>query len=186
VSFNASVFRDPEGNVRGIFAVARDVTEQRRLEEQIREQQNYSRGLIEASVDRERADPHLPRAVPGPERDVLETIAALLKAAGHHVFGAASGPDGLARAAAERPDIILVDYTMPGMDGLETTRGLKTQSATRAIPVVALTAAMSSRVKALMQAGCIAFIPKPIDPATFARQVEDFLQATVARRRPGD
>ncbi len=51
VSFNASVFKDTEGNVRGIFAVARDVTEQRRLEEQLREQQNYSRGLIESSVD---------------------------------------------------------------------------------------------------------------------------------------
>jgi PAS domain S-box-containing protein len=51
VSFNASVFKDTEGNVRGIFAVARDVTEQRRLEGQLREQQNYSRGLIEASVD---------------------------------------------------------------------------------------------------------------------------------------
>ena len=51
VSFNASVFKDTDGNVRGIFAVARDVTEQRRLEEQLREQQNYSRGLIESSVD---------------------------------------------------------------------------------------------------------------------------------------
>jgi len=51
VSFNASIFRDPEGNVRGIFAVARDVTEQRLLEQQLREQQNYSRSLIEASVD---------------------------------------------------------------------------------------------------------------------------------------
>ncbi|OFX19355.1 MAG: hypothetical protein A2V77_19170 [Anaeromyxobacter sp. RBG_16_69_14] len=51
VSFNASIFKDPEGNVRGIFAVARDVTEQRRLEQQLREQQNYSRSLIEASVD---------------------------------------------------------------------------------------------------------------------------------------
>jgi PAS domain S-box-containing protein len=51
VSFNASIFKDTEGNVRGIFAVARDVTEQRRLEEQLREQQNYSRGLIDASVD---------------------------------------------------------------------------------------------------------------------------------------
>jgi PAS domain S-box-containing protein len=51
VSFNASIFRDTEGRVKGIFAVARDVTEQRSLETQIREQQNYSRGLIEASVD---------------------------------------------------------------------------------------------------------------------------------------
>jgi PAS domain S-box-containing protein len=51
VSFNASIFKDTGGNVRGIFAVARDVTEQRRLELQLREQQNYARGLIEASVD---------------------------------------------------------------------------------------------------------------------------------------
>ncbi|MBI3563529.1 MAG: PAS domain S-box protein [Gammaproteobacteria bacterium] len=51
VSFNASVFKDTEGKIKGIFAVARDVTEQRRLEEQLREQQNYSRGLIESSVD---------------------------------------------------------------------------------------------------------------------------------------
>ncbi len=51
VSFNASVFKDTEGEVRGIFAVARDVTEQRRLEEKLREQQNYNRGLIESSVD---------------------------------------------------------------------------------------------------------------------------------------
>src|SRR6185436_5328163 len=51
VSFNASVFRDRAGNVRGIFAVARDVTEQRRLEEKLRESENYNRGLIESSVD---------------------------------------------------------------------------------------------------------------------------------------
>ncbi|MGH7924715.1 MAG: PAS domain S-box protein [Candidatus Binatus sp.] len=51
VSFNASIFKSAQGEVRGIFAVARDVTEQRGLEEQLREQQNYSRSLIEASVD---------------------------------------------------------------------------------------------------------------------------------------
>ncbi len=51
VSFNASIFKDTQGKVKGIFAVARDVTEQRRLEQELREQQNYSRGLIEASVD---------------------------------------------------------------------------------------------------------------------------------------
>jgi len=51
VSFNASVFKDPVGNVRGIFASARDITDRVRLEEQLREQQNYLRGLIESSVD---------------------------------------------------------------------------------------------------------------------------------------
>jgi PAS domain S-box-containing protein len=51
VSFNASVFNDPAGNVRGIFASARDITDRVRLEEQLREQQTYLRGLIESSVD---------------------------------------------------------------------------------------------------------------------------------------
>ncbi|TLZ59606.1 MAG: PAS domain S-box protein, partial [Methanobacteriota archaeon] len=51
VSFNASVFRDTERRVKGIFASARDITEQRKLEEQVRESQNYNRGLIESSVD---------------------------------------------------------------------------------------------------------------------------------------
>jgi len=51
VSFNASVFRDIEGKVKGIFAAARDITAQKRLEEQIRESQNYNRGLIESNID---------------------------------------------------------------------------------------------------------------------------------------
>lgn len=51
VSFNASVFKDPTGSVRGIFASARDITDRVRLEEQLREQQTYLRGLIESSVD---------------------------------------------------------------------------------------------------------------------------------------
>ena len=51
VSFNASVFKDQAGNVRGIFASARDITDRVRLEEQLREQQSYLRGLIESSVD---------------------------------------------------------------------------------------------------------------------------------------
>src|SRR5438093_13618857 len=51
VSFNASVFKDPSGAVRGIFASARDITDRVRLEEQLRENQAYNRGLIESSVD---------------------------------------------------------------------------------------------------------------------------------------
>src|SRR4030095_9487980 len=51
VSFNASIFKDPSGEVRGIFASARDITDRVRLEEQLREQQTYLRGLIESSVD---------------------------------------------------------------------------------------------------------------------------------------
>src|SRR5690242_6491797 len=51
VSFNASVFREPSGEVRGIFASARDITEQARLQTQLAEERAYNRGLIEASLD---------------------------------------------------------------------------------------------------------------------------------------
>src|SRR5438128_3185463 len=51
VSFNASVFKDPSGDVRGIFASARDITEQARLQNQLAEERAYNRGLIEASLD---------------------------------------------------------------------------------------------------------------------------------------
>src|SRR5206468_4979793 len=51
VSYNASTFRDAEGRLQGVFAAARDITEQKKLEQQLRESQAYNRGLIEASVD---------------------------------------------------------------------------------------------------------------------------------------
>src|ERR1051326_6809928 len=51
VSYNASTFRDAAGKLQGVFAAARDITEQKKLEQQLRESQSYNRGLIEASVD---------------------------------------------------------------------------------------------------------------------------------------
>src|SRR5207245_5483361 len=51
VSFNASVFKDTEGRVAGILAAARDITQQKRLEQELREQQTYNRGLIESNID---------------------------------------------------------------------------------------------------------------------------------------
>src|SRR5439155_1335970 len=76
VSFNASVFKDTAGGVRGIFAVARDVTEQRRLEEQLREQQNYNRGLIESSVDA--------LVTVDPDRTVTDVNEQTVKLAGYN------------------------------------------------------------------------------------------------------
>src|SRR6185312_3631666 len=51
VSYNATTFRDAQGRLKGVFAAARDITDQKRLEEQLRQAQNYNRGLIESSVD---------------------------------------------------------------------------------------------------------------------------------------
>src|SRR5207245_3769714 len=51
VSYNATTFRSADGRLKGVFAAARDITDQKRLEEELRQTQNYTRGLIEASVD---------------------------------------------------------------------------------------------------------------------------------------
>src|SRR6185503_2108985 len=82
VSFNASVYRDTEGKVQGIFAAARDITDQNRLEEELRQAQNYTRGLIESSVDPMiTVDPGLTIT------DVNEQMVRLTEIAKEHLIG---------------------------------------------------------------------------------------------------
>jgi PAS domain S-box-containing protein len=75
VSLNASVFRDPDGRIKGIFASSRDVTDQRALEEQLRESQNYNRGLIEASADA--------MVIVDPELVITDVNEQMVKVTGH-------------------------------------------------------------------------------------------------------
>src|SRR5262245_65933818 len=70
---------------------------------------------------------------------VLTTVAELLIAHGHRVLNAAKGREGIELARSERPDLILVDYHMPEMDGLAVVAELKSDTQTRTIPVVAFT-----------------------------------------------
>ena len=87
----------------------------------------------------------------------------LLQSAGHTVLSATDAEAGLAVARADRPDLILMDIQLPGMDGLEATRLLKLDEATRAIPVIALTAlAMKGDEERIRAAGCNGYIAKPM------------------------
>jgi two-component system cell cycle response regulator DivK len=87
----------------------------------------------------------------------------LLESAGHTVLSATDAEAGLALARAEQPDVILMDIQLAGMDGLEATGLLKRDDATRAIPVIALTAlAMKGDEERIRAAGCDAYIAKPI------------------------
>ncbi|HEY2065624.1 MAG TPA: response regulator [Gemmatimonadaceae bacterium] len=87
----------------------------------------------------------------------------LLQSAGHDVLSATDAEAGLALAHTEQPDLILMDIQLPSMDGLEATMLLKRDAATRAIPVVALTAlAMKGDKERILAAGCDAYIAKPI------------------------
>jgi CheY-like chemotaxis protein len=82
---------------------------------------------------------------------------------GYAVILAVTGEDALARAAAEMPDLVLMDMSLPAMDGWEATRRLKADPATAAIPVIGLSArAMASDREKALEAGCNDYDTKPI------------------------
>ena len=99
----------------------------------------------------------------------------LLESAGHVVINATDAEAGLMLARAEQPQLILMDIQLPGMDGLEATRLLKQDDATRSIPVIALTAlAMKGDEERIRAAGCDGYIAKPL-------AYKDFLAIVSAR-----
>ena len=87
----------------------------------------------------------------------------LLESAGHTVLTATDAEAGLTLARDQQPNLILMDIQLPGMDGLEATALLKQDAATRAIPVIALTAlAMKGDEERIRAAGCDGYIAKPL------------------------
>ena len=110
------------------------------------------------------------------EPDVQLIARLSLKKAGFTVVTAGNGLEALERVAAERPDVILLDWMMPDMDGYETCRWLKADPATADIPVVFLTARVQeaevARALALGAAGCIG---KPFDALTLGQRVKELV-----------
>ena len=87
----------------------------------------------------------------------------LLESAGHTLLSATDAEVGLALAREQRPDLILMDIQLPGMDGLQATMQLKRDPSTQAIPVIALTAlAMKGDEERIRAAGCDGYIAKPM------------------------
>jgi two-component system cell cycle response regulator DivK len=93
----------------------------------------------------------------------MTLVVFLLQSAGYTVLSAQDAEAGLTLAREELPDLILMDIQLPGMDGLEATAMLKRDEATRAIPVIALTAlAMRGDEERIRAAGCDGYIAKPM------------------------
>jgi CheY-like chemotaxis protein len=100
----------------------------------------------------------------------------LLKAAGHEVIEAADGATGIVEARARRPDLVLMDLSLPGMDGWEALRRLRADGGTRDLRIVALTAhAMAGMRDEALAAGFDGYLSKPIDALTFAATVSSFV-----------
>lgn len=108
-------------------------------------------------------------------RDVL---SRRLVRNGYDVLIAEDGAKGLSAATDGKPDLILMDMSLPVMDGWEATRRLKAEPQTRAIPVIALTAhAMSSDREKAVAAGCDDYDTKPVELERLLAKIERLLQA---------
>lgn len=102
----------------------------------------------------------------------------LLQSVGHTVLSATDAETGLTMAREEQPNLILMDIQLPGMDGLQATTVLKRDGATRAIPVIALTAlAMKGDEERIRAAGCDGYIAKPMRYQEFLKTVAEQLVA---------
>jgi CheY-like chemotaxis protein len=102
----------------------------------------------------------------------------LLKSKGHTVYEATTGEEAVELARTQRPDLILMDVQLPGLDGLAATRILKADPATKDIPVVVLTAyAMQGDRERALAAGCDGYISKPINTKEFTVAVSRYLAA---------
>ncbi|MBI4247597.1 MAG: response regulator [Candidatus Rokubacteria bacterium] len=112
--------------------------------------------------------------------DNVYMMQTRLTRAGFAVVVAPDGEQGVAMAATEAPDLVLMDLRLPGIDGWEATRRLKAAPATKAIPVIALSAhAMAGDREKALAAGCDDYDTKPVD---FAKLLEK-IQTILARRR---
>ncbi|NLE09709.1 MAG: response regulator [Dehalococcoidales bacterium] len=100
----------------------------------------------------------------------------VLQVSGYETIEAIDGRQGVHLAATEKPDLILMDIQIPHIDGLEATRIIKADEATRHIPIVALTAyAMKGDEERILNAGCDGYIAKPITIDTFLEKVAEYL-----------
>jgi two-component system, cell cycle response regulator DivK len=107
-----------------------------------------------------------------------DMLSRRLARKGFEVVCAVDGAEGVAMATSEVPDLILMDMSLPVMDGWEATRRLKAAAATRAIPVIALTAhAMDGDEQKARDAGCDDYDTKPIDLPRLLAKIEIFLPA---------
>lgn len=103
-----------------------------------------------------------------------DMLCRRLSRKGYSVLVAEDGVEGLSVARAQTPDLIIMDLSLPYVDGWEASRRLKADAATSAIPIIALTAhAMSTDKEKALAAGCDDFDTKPIDFARLLQKIDD-------------
>ena len=112
----------------------------------------------------------------------LELTTDLLEANGFVVHSAQTAEEGLRLARELLPDLVLMDFSLPGMDGLSATQNLKADPLTHRLIVVGLTAnAMKGDEELALHAGCDGYLTKPIDTRTFIATIKKFIASADSR-----
>jgi two-component system, cell cycle response regulator DivK len=108
--------------------------------------------------------------------DNRQILRDLLGSAGYEMIEAGNGEAGVAAAAAEHPDLILMDIQLPILDGYEATRQIKANPDLSAIPIIVVTSyALSGDEEKARIAGCNAYVAKPYSPRQLLARIRDFL-----------
>jgi two-component system, cell cycle response regulator DivK len=109
--------------------------------------------------------------------DTYALVQFFMERNGYVMFLAVSGRDGVSAAIKQKPDLILMDLSLPEMDGWSAAKQIKSTLSTKSIPIIALTAhALVSDRKRALDAGCDDYIIKPIDMTELVRIVDQVLK----------
>lgn len=112
----------------------------------------------------------------------MRLVRKMLMAGGYEIIEASDGISGLTKAAAEKPDLILMDINLPDIDGMEVTARIKANPDLRHIPIIALTAnAMYGDRERFTAAGCDGYLAKPVTRTELLNTVAEFLDAEHSR-----
>lgn len=108
----------------------------------------------------------------------LALVTKVLTHSGYEVQGAATGESGLELVAREKPDLVLLDLDLPGIDGFEVARRLKADRKLRSIPIIAISASvMKHEREQALAAGCRCFVEKPFDIGELRVAVDEAVRA---------
>ena len=108
--------------------------------------------------------------------DMLDVLSRQLEMLGFAVITANNGVDGVEKAIGEKPDLILMDIMMPGMDGREATRRIRSNPMSKDIPILATTVLFrESELNQCIEAGCNDYLVKPFTPKELASRIEKLL-----------
>jgi CheY-like chemotaxis protein len=105
-----------------------------------------------------------------------QMLASILRFSGYAILEASSGTQAIEKAAAAKPNLILLDLDLPDMSGIDATRAIKNNRLTREIPIIACTAASrEEELEGALRAGIVDYLQKPVPAALIKAKIQEFI-----------